>query len=318
MEDILEEKIINEFKYMYNISDEENIIKIIFLKEMIYNLSNSIDNINLINYICRELKFPQDKDIILNDTIISKTYYGSDSSLESIIDNWKFRVLDKLLININNEKKSIYEILVDKYKHYLRYAKKKLKGYSKNTNYTNALKYIMFLELYKDFNIYEINEPRLIQGFKYNEDFYNKLSLDLKYKDSFNNISLLKNDNEKLLEDFIYFNYHKVTNRKLFNEIEITNRQVKVKNGIIDLLGKDLNGNIVIIELKVVSRPIDLIYQYKAYTKSIKESYKTDKVRFIAITPKLSKDIFNEILSEEIELWNYKKNNKNFIFNKII
>lgn len=88
--------------------------------------------------------------------------------------------------------------------------------------------------------------------------------------------------------------------------IKLIKNQVKVESGIIDILGIDKDSNYVVIELKVVSRPLDLIYQLKAYSDSIRSYYKTKKVRKVAIGPKFNEEIRKELLSIGAEIVEYK------------
>lgn len=317
MEDIFSTKILNELSFMYQSKDENKTLKIFFLRCMIYHLTNQLTNELIITFLYRELNFKPNSNIIFFNKIINKYYYGYEDSIESIIDNWKFEILEKSIININNERTTTEHLLKNQYKIFFTYAKKQLKGLSKEKYYEKSLKHIMLLQLYSFFNILYIEDCRTINGISSTNINEHYISIDLEYKRYYNELFYTNIQYERGLEDFLYYKYNKSTNKLLFDDIVITNRQYKVKSGIIDLLGKDSNGNIVIIELKVVKRPIDIFYQLKAYTNNIKDEFKTNNVRFIAITPKLSNDIYEELLTEEISIYNYKKNGNNFTFNQI-
>lgn len=321
MEDLFEKEILNILKIMYSYTNDEDLIKIFFLRSMIFNLSDKLKNDEILQFIYRELNLPKVNPLNYNNYCIYKNYYNKFDSLESIIDNWKFRILEKDFKTFNDKTKNIKDILIEKYNNYLIKSKKELKKISKsNKYYVQALKHIMLLNLYKDYNIEYVNEAKDIKGliYTYDDDFLSKITIDLEFKRYCDVLYLNHQEKEKDLEDYIYFNYNLSTKNKLFNNIKITNRQYKIKSGIIDLLGKDDFGNIVIIELKIVKRPIDIFYQIKSYTNNIKKEFKNKNVRFIAITPKLNEDIFEEIKEENIELYYYNKKIDKYLFSKII
>lgn len=321
MEDLFEIEIINILKKMYSYEEEKDILELFFLRSMIYNLDIKLKNEDILNFLYREINLPNTNPLNYNNHCIYKKYYSSYDSVESIIDNWKFRILEKTSLTFNNKRETVKDILIKKYNIYFDNATKELKKFSKNTlYYGQAFRHIMLLYLYKDYNIEYINESVEIKDLVYtfDVDFLSKINIDLEYKRYYDTLYLKEEEKEKFLENFIYFNYNKSTSNKLFNDITITDRQYKVKSGIIDLLGKDDNGNIVIIELKAVKRPIDIFYQIKAYRNNIKNKFKTDKIRFIVISPKLKEDFFEEIKDENIELYYYTKKIDKFNFTKIL
>lgn len=316
MEDLFEISLIKELQHLYNCNNKEKTLKVFFLRSMIYNLNFSLkNNEEFIKFLEYELDLPTTNYLIFNNEKIYKKYYGFESSLESIIDNWKFLILDKLFVDIDNREYLVLDYLILKVKKYFNYAKKILKKYPKNEYYNKSLKYIMLKELCLDFNIEFINEKRFISLLEYNTNFLN-ITFDLEcYR--YYNILVNNKELEENLENYIFNNFHKTKGKLLFDDISILNRQVTIPNGIIDLLGEDKEKNIVIIELKVVKRPIDIFYQYKAYVSDIKKLYPNKKVRFIAITPTLTKDVYSQLENTKLELYNYKKKYDDFIFTKI-
>lgn len=318
LEDVLEEEIINVLRHMYSFSDYEDILTIFFLRCMIYNSYNLLTNEDILSFLYRELNLPKSKTLLYKNTKIFKNYYGFSNSLESIVDNWRFKVLDKTKRSFNNKIITKGEILSLKYNDYLTKAKKELKNINKSSKYyIHSIKHLMMLFLYKDYNIEYINNPKQIGEISYlgEEDFNNNITIDLEYIRYYNALCFEAREKERELEDYIYNKYFNKS--LLFGDIKIIGRQYKTKAGILDLLGKDSNGNIVIIELKVVNRPIDIFYQIKAYTSHIKREFNVDKVRFIAITPKLKDDIYEEIIKEDIELYYYNKKTNKYAFNKV-
>lgn len=320
IEDVLEEEIIKNLSYMYSFEEYKKVLTIFFMRCMIFNLSNTLNNEKIIEFLYRELNLPNSKILIYKNNKIFKNYYGFSNSIESIVDNWKFKILDEYTKTFNNKITTKNDVLMSKFNNYLSRAKNELKKSSKTNNcYTNSLKHFMLLFLYNDYDIDYINEPKKIDNLEYiNEYEINDITIDLEYFRYYQALCFQYREKEKELEDFLYNKYNISNNNMLFGDIKIINRQYKTKAGILDLLGKDSFGNIVIIELKVVNRPIDIFYQIKAYTSHIKKEFKVDKVRFIAITPKLKDDIYEQIEKEDIELYYYNKKSDKFLFNKII
>lgn len=149
--------------------------------------------------------------------------------------------------------------------------------------------------------------PKRIEGLVYpvnHNDF--ELTIDEKYQRyyfHYNNSN--KKFTEEELEIYIYCHPEVIG-----ADIKSLQRQYKVQSGIIDLLGEDVNGNKVIIELKTKRRPKDLIWQLKAYTSDIKRIY-GEAVRTIAITPPLDKSIVVQLKEINCELiYYYQKENK--------
>lgn len=317
MEDLLEENIIAKLKYMYNVNNDDYCLRYFFMRYMIYKHNTNLDNEEVINFLFRELGIKDTNTLVFNDAIIKKLYFGYDDSVESIIDNWKFKILDKEINTITNETITIKEYLINLYNDYKNKGKSEIKGNSKDLYYDYALRHLMLLYSYNDFNIKEVFEPGAIKGLK-NCEVDSYITIDVELQRYFSTFNMNKYNSEKELEDHIYYTYNKTNNNLFLNEINIIGRQVRVKSGIIDLLGKDKDNNYVVIELKVNNRPKDLFYQYKAYTSNIKEIYKTNRVRFIAITPALSYDILEEIKTENIELYYHKKNINEYNFQRIL
>lgn len=317
METLLSIDLLNELKYLYNLSDSNLVTKVFFLRYLIYFSDTTFNSSSIVDFLCRELNLPSEKEIEYCNVKVCRYYYSTDDSIESIIDDWKFRTLNHLFTDLNNNSNKIEDILITKYKKYYQNSQKELRGLKNNPNYDHSLKYLMLLQLYRDFNIPYISETRNLPAIKYLDDFDSKITIDVECQRYYSALSLSKTEKEKILENYIYEKYNISTNALLFNDIVITHRQFKLKNGIIDLLGTDRNGNIVIIELKVVKRPLDILYQFKAYTSSIKDRFNTDNVRFIAITPVLNNDIKEELQKENLEIYYFKKRNSSYSFERI-
>ncbi len=75
-----------------------------------------------------------------------------------------------------------------------------------------------------------------------------------------------------------------------------TSREYSVENGFIDIMGKDKNGNLVIIELKSRRAGINAVKQLERYIKQFEDHKKL--VRGILVAPSITEDAF-ELLEEK-------------------
>lgn len=94
------------------------------------------------------------------------------------------------------------------------------------------------------------------------------------------------------LESFLYDNLDLIE-----PGLRPMSRQQVLPNGRIDIMGKDKDGNIVIVEAKVTSDS-DLVWQSQYYVKEMEKLYGEGRVRFIAIVPKFVPHIMNEVLEK--------------------
>lgn len=92
--------------------------------------------------------------------------------------------------------------------------------------------------------------------------------------------------NEKLLESYIAHNIEIVE-----KGMKLIGTQVKVKDGIIDILAKDKNGIDCIIELKIRTNDKNLIWQSAYYQSEIEE-----EVRVITLAPS-----YDEVISKALQ-----------------
>jgi hypothetical protein len=77
--------------------------------------------------------------------------------------------------------------------------------------------------------------------------------------------------------------------------LKLVGHQYLLPNGRIDILAKDREGAIVVVELKV-EKDTDLIWQKWYYTEEIKKRFRTERVRFIAILPRNYPELVRPLL----------------------
>lgn len=94
--------------------------------------------------------------------------------------------------------------------------------------------------------------------------------------------------------------------KKIEEGLKYIGRQVPVEGGRIDILARDRNGILTIIELKV-EEDKDLIWQCLYYPEAIKEKYKVAKVRMITLCPECKHNIMKVLSNiEHLETYEYK------------
>lgn len=297
-EDEIEYKIIEQFKYRFEISDKSILFRYLYLRFLCYGIENRI------NWFKKKSTIEMDKKKQFIDFIISelnlyyvsgKIHYGNvevqktisnSNSLANIIDNWSFYlslypIRDGELIEYE-----FYEYLENQWKEISKQAKNKAKKYKKDKYYSYYIKYFALSALNSIYGINNesIKTPTKIEGFIYS-DTYENYYITLEHEcERYIHLSKLRSDNvemisEKELEDFLVKRLEKIE-----NGLRYIDRQVVLKNGRLDIVAKDISGNYVIIELKVVEDK-DLLWQVIVYPTQFKEKYKTNNVRIITLCP---------------------------------
>jgi RecB family endonuclease NucS len=115
---------------------------------------------------------------------------------------------------------------------------------------------------------------------------------------------------EKKLENIVINNLN-----KLEKGMKFVSSQYKVAGGIIDILARDKNDILCIIELKVISNCKDLVYQCLYYPTQFRE-----RTRMIVLAPDINSQICSVLNKyENVEKYKYYIDKSNRIYiSKII
>lgn len=307
VEDILERRLLECLSYIYNNDNDSSVIHILYLRALIFYNKKEISCDELLKFMLLELNLPE--RLIFNNQQISLTNRYDDNCLLNIIDNLIFRHLE---VHYNDLRKGTIcgkEIIGELFAEFSEYARKKIRAV-KSINKKYIYKYFMLEALKNEFNM-KINCFKRFDCFYY-DDNHNDFVITFdekcqRYYDLY--LKETKNILEKDLEDFICKN-------GLFN-IKILKRQYKTENGIIDMIGVDENNKTIIIELKVVSKPRDLLWQINLYRNDILKTNSEDNIRVIVVSPKLD-DSIKKLLPDYCELIEFKKNKNKFTFKKVV
>lgn len=87
--------------------------------------------------------------------------------------------------------------------------------------------------------------------------------------------------------------------------LKLIKRQFEVSGGTIDILAKDKNGTICIVELKIAEDK-SIVWQVLHYPLQIKKIYNIQEVRMITVAPSYSPHILSALkMSKNIECYDY-------------
>lgn len=309
----LEEVILENLKERYLINSDEILYRYLTIKYNLLNYdyknkSSFNEALELKKFILRELNI---------DTFIYKDaeimHYGIENNLSNIWDSLKFRYGDRKLIDINGTSYTFDNYLKETVKEINKKAKKLSSPFKNKPNYSKTLNYFKIKILNKMFNIPHILNVKKIEGIKYDENFPFKLTLEEElerhYKALTFKMNSMENITEEDLESYIFKNLEKI--EKGLRPIK---RQYEIDNGRVDILAKDKDNNLVIIELKITNDK-SLIWQVMYYPIALKNREKTDNVRVITICPEYP-DYIKIPLKQigQVEMFQYEIN---IINNKI-
>lgn len=126
-------------------------------------------------------------------------------------------------------------------------------------------------------------------------DFNNSLVNKVKFE------PMQINKRELEIENIIKNNLNKIE-----KGMKLIKNQFAIDGGIIDILARDKNDTLCIIELKVISNPKDIVFQCVYYPLAFNE-----KVRMITLCPNYIKPIYKCLKKLNVEMKKYYLDNKN-------
>lgn len=311
-----QEDVSNALMERFQINDDRTLLLYLLLrsatedvkKGKVKNKSLSDWSTRLIHSVRKELSIEQDYGMYDNREVSLAPY---SSHLRSLLDEWTTSVamtgqhVWQSYCSEKNSSLTLLTFLTNKFDELLKSAKDHAKKLTKQAYYEHYLKHFYLIELNKCFEVEEVNDV-LISNFEYEEmDSVNlEPSLEIYYKrymDAFYfNHQEYRVVSEKSVEDYL---------EKHLNELEeglrMFSRQLVLPNGRIDLLAKDSNGHLVVVEIKV-KEDTDLVWQRQYYLEEIKNLYKTEHVRFFAVMPEEYPHITEQMKTfEDTELFTF-------------
>lgn len=202
---------------------------------------------------------------------------------------------NKYTSNISN--RSVWELIDKEMRDELKRAKKRWGKYSKYAEvYPYYLKRSLFITINQRFEAVPC-APSVIQGFRYPDNWWklNEEEVCERHIQAFEGFS--KNTDfllEEQLEDYLIKHLHQLEEGLRFIE-----SQKVLPKGRVDILARDREGRLVVIECKV-EKDTDILWQQWYYTKEIQREYVTDAVRFVAIMPTFYEELVEPLLENKV------------------
>ena len=290
----------DELFKLYSLKDEfgstNTLYKYLYVKCGLAIDNKTVTNKDLIKFILEELNIEvfKKEGIGAPYVVYDEEEYEIFRIGEDFIENLEFRANLEGEVNLNSLIQNIYK-----------------KGYSKSAKYRKLaehkthIKYNRLLELNKVFEITP-SASQGVEGFLQtlnHNPFKRSLEETLKANidaGKFIGSKTTTYITEEQLEDYI------ASNLELIEEgMTFFGRQIDVPGGIVDILAKDSNNNICVIELKV-NEDKSIVWQSMHYPAKIKKMYRANKIRMITIAPSYSEHLLKSLRSiEDVEVLEY-------------
>ena len=306
--------LMDELHKIYGLTRESisisKLYQYMYIRCSIYIDNKTVTHHDLINCILEELNIDifQDSNTIQPYILYKDVRYTLQEVGEEIISDLEFRADLEGGVDLKSTMDKVYQ-----------------KGYKKSNKYRRLkdfkthVKYNRLLVLNELFGITPLASDG-VEGFN-TKDNHNpfkrsleqilEANLKASQLDSTRTTTYIT---EKQLEDYLIDNLDLIEEGLVF-----VGRQIEISDGIIDILAKDKEGILCIIELKI-NEDKSIVWQTMYYPEEIKNKYNQDKVRIMTIVPHYSKQIIKVLQKvENIEMFKYNiKTSKNNIDELII
>lgn len=289
------------------------ILKCNLLKILKEDTKYFTEDIGLMNFIFDELYI---YDYKYNEQPI--VTYGFENNFINILDDWKFRYENMVVIDERDNKYTTLDYLSKMIKEITSFAKKETKNLKDNElkNKNELIAYFRLKKLNEIFGVCKLNEVEKLEGFMYNENFSLELSIEDKLDRYYHSInfctSSLKTITEDDFEDYVYRHLNKIE-----EGLKPIERQYIIENGRIDILARDKDKKLVIIELKIANDK-HLIWQVIYYPITLRSMLKEKDIRVITVCPEYPEYIETPLRQiGNIEMIKYKANISNKKIRKV-
>lgn len=283
--------IFEELQSLYSLNKENpyssnTLYKYLYIRCAVNKGEKKVTDRELANFILSELNIS-----VFSNKDKTKSQYIVYNNTKVYVSKWRIDFIDNLRFRAGLEgEMSLKPIIDDIFTKGYRKAYK----YKQLKEYKEYIKYYRLIALNEKFNA-KPSYSAGVEGFKKhkNHNAY-KRSMEEKLQSVLQSSKFLGSHttshiNEEQLEDYI------VGNIGIIEEgMNYLGRQIEIPGGIIDILGKDKNNNICVIELKI-SEDKSLVWQAIHYPKEIGKRYNTKKVRMITVAPSYSKYILEAL-----------------------
>lgn len=275
-------------------SSKNKLYHYLYIKTCIANDKKKAEKFDILKLILSELNV----DTFSFDVIFHDTAYDLITIAIELLDNLEFMASLEGKVDLSALMQDIYK------KGY-----RKSDKYRKLSNHKTYIKYNRLLVLNEEFGITP-SASMGIEGFKTNNGhnpFRRSLEETLEANlaaEKFKGSHTTTHITEKQLEDYLSDNLELIEEGMTF-----FGRQIEVPGGIIDILAKDRDNNICIIELKI-KEDKSIVWQSMHYPKEIRKKYRGyNKLRMITVAPTYSEHLLKALRDlDDVELFDYSIN----------
>lgn len=210
-------------------------------------------------------------------------YFSAENSLLNIIENWKFQYKK---IKIKDEKGTLHDFpqLFSKMKKSLfKKAKSEAKPFKSSPYYDWIVRHFALQIINRDFQV-TLSAPIKIPHVNYeSSELLYLRTLEEQCEAYFHSVTFQRNDTKTIsesdLEDFLASRLHLIE-----EGLRLVGRQHIIEDGRIDILARDKENHLVIIELKVQDDKT-IVWQCLYYPEALKKEFHTERIRMITVTP---------------------------------
>ena len=285
-EDIVRDLLLENLKHTFDIDDED--VLMLYLITRYYcvhgKYTENIDPRDFMEFIVRELGIVSHREGILFTyrTPITITYLlKNENSLMNIYEEFMYRL--KNITLMDRRGKAIKNIHVELKQAYSNIHKNAMTQFlkHKDSDKKESIKLLMHLqELNKFYQIANLKNPMVMEYFEQEENLLvREIALERYLHAAKMNSNSFKDITEAQLRDFLFDRLELIEDG--LSRIE---KEYQLKEGRVDILAKDKNENIVIIELKIENDK-RLIWQCLYYPEEVKKKYPKRNVRMMTIAP---------------------------------
>ena len=284
---------------LYGLEDDSNnkLYHYLYIKTCIVNDKKKAEKSDILKLILSELNI----DTFSFDVVFYDKHYDLATLAIELLDNLEFMASLEGEVNL---KKALDEVYLEGYKKSAKYRKLK--------EYKQYIKYNRLISLNTRYGISINPSYGLIEGFKYGDNHNPFKRTKEEELESFLNAEKFMGSNttthitEEDLEDYL------IENLDLIEEgLVYLDRQVEIPGARIDILAKDKNGTICILELKI-KEDKSIVWQVLYYPGEIKRKYWENNVRILTVAPNYSPHLLKVLETiDKVELYEYDINTIN-------
>jgi Holliday junction resolvase-like predicted endonuclease len=302
----LSERFIEELALMYGI-DKTVVYPYFHLRFLIEYSDRAIEfsqqRVHMVGFLVKELNLPVESFLYKGESIARM--FQMENCLYSLVVDWWVTGRLKSITNSKGVVMSYDDYIEQEKNKLLRYGKNKAKPHKSSNHYMSYMKWNA-LELLNKQYVASPTTPRELECVEYPayHNFFVR-SLEGIHFANIHSVEMVSTTvasiTENDLEKYLMKNLDRIE-----EGLRYMDRQVSIKDGRIDILARDKNGETVIIELKV-QEDKELIWQAIYYPLQFKRERHETHVRMMTVSPHYPTHILS-VLKElkDVEIIEFK------------